>query len=192
MDVKKFFDFGSKPASSTVQAHLVDTNIDHLKLIKGDYTGIEFPVVFKQEYGSKLYDLLDTGHAGFLLISDRMKSVLEENKLTGWKTFPIKLYDKEGEEILGYHGFSVIGKCGPTNYKNCEIIKKRLVPKGPLCQYYKGVTIDTWDGNDFVTPEGTYETFITRKAADILKKHRISNMYLQNLADSEMAVENIL
>ncbi len=192
MNVKDFFDFSSKPASSTVQAHLVDPNIDHLKLIKGDYKGVEFPVVFKQEYGSKLNDILDTGHAGFLLISDKMRSILEENKLTGWKTFSIKLYDKKREEIHGYHGFSVVGRCGPTKYENCEVIEKRLVPNAPLCKYYKGVSISTWDGNDFITPEGTYETFITKRAADVLKKNKISNMHLENLANSEMAVDNIL
>jgi hypothetical protein len=121
-----------------------------------------------------------------------MKSILEENQLIGWKTFPIKLYDKKGEEIPGYNGFSVIGKCSPTKYENCEVLEKRLVPNGPLCKYYKGVSIDKCDGSDFVTPEGTSETFITKRAADVLKKYKISNMSLENLADREMEVDNIL
>ncbi len=192
MNTRDFFDFSSKLSSSTIQAYLVDLNIDHLKLIKGNYSDINFPIIFKQKYGSKLNDILDTGHAGFFLISDRMKSILEENRLTGWKTFPIQLYDKKGKEISGYQGFSVIGKCGPTRYDNCEIIEKRLVPNGPLCKYYKGVSIDTWDGDDFVTPEGTYETFISKRAADILMKNKISNMELKNLADSEIDIDDIL
>jgi len=31
---------------------------------------------------------------GIIFISDRLKILLEENQLTGWKTFPIKIYDK--------------------------------------------------------------------------------------------------
>lgn len=195
--MKDFFDFGSKLVSSTVQAHPIGLKDDengkgsHLKLIKGDYKGIVFPVIFKQEYGKKLTDILDTGHASLFLISDRMKTILEENKLTGWKTFPIKLYDKKGKEITGYHGFSITGYCGPTNYEKSVIIEKKHVPTGPICQYYKGLSIDKWDGTDFFTPEGTYETFITKKAADVLKKNKISNMYLKNLADIETDIYNV-
>ena len=191
MEMKDFFDFMSQPASKTVQAHSTDKTIDHLKLIKGNFQGTTFPITFKQEYGNKLYDILDTGYAGFFLISEKMKTVLEENNLTGWKVFPIKLYDRKGNEITGYHGFSVIGHSGPTSYEKSEIIEKRLVPNGPLCRYYKGVTLDNWDGSDFFTPEGTYETFITRKAADILKKNKISNMYLENLAEAEINVRDV-
>ena len=183
--MKDFFDFSSQLVSSTIQAHPTD-HIDHLKLIKGNYQGTDFPVSFKQEYGKKFCDILDTGFAGFFLISERMRKVLEENNLTGWKVFPIKLYDKKGNEITGYHGFSVVGQSGPTSYKKSEIIEKRLVPHGPLCQYYKGVNIDNWGGTDFFTPEGTYQTFITKKAADILKKSKITNIYLENLPKKEI------
>lgn len=189
--MKEFFDFGSQPVSSTIQAHLTDLSIDHLKLIKGNYQGINFPIIFKQEYGNKLYDILDTGCAGFFLISERMRKILEENNLTGWIVFPIKLYDKKGKEITGYHGFSVIGHSGPTSYEKSEIIEKRKVANGPLCKYYKGVIVDNWDGSDFFTPEGTYETFITKKAAEILTKFKITNVYLENLADQEMAIRYV-
>jgi hypothetical protein len=191
-----FFDFGSKLLSSTFQAGPVglkeDENgvYDHLNLIKGKLKGIDFPVIFKQDYGKNLTDILDTGHAGLFLISDRMKKILEDSGLTGWQTFPIKLYDKKGSEILGYHGFSVIGHCGPISYEKSQIIEKRKVPTGPLCKFYKGEYIDLniWDGTDFFTPDGTYETFITKKAADILTKNKITNMRLENLADKEIDI----
>jgi len=191
MEMKDFFDFASQPASSTVQAHPSELSIDPMKLIKGNYQDVDLPIIFKQVYGNKLYDILDTGCAGFFLISERMKKILEENSLTGWKTFPIKLYDKKGSEITGYHGFSVVGHSGPTNYKNSEIVERRKVSTGPLCKYYKGVSVDNWDGSDFFTPEKTYQTFITKKAADILKKNKITNMYIENLADHQIAVRYI-
>jgi hypothetical protein len=198
MDIKYFFNFSDGHLASSIQVESTNLNIkendldDHWKLIKGDYKGIYFPIIFKQRYGKNFNDILGTGWPGLYLISERFKNVLEENNLKGWTTFHIKLYNKKGDEIMGYHGFSVLGKCGPTSYSNCEIIEKRLVPNGPLCKYYKGVCIDGWDGSDFFTPERSYETFITQKAADKLRKHKISNMSLENLADVEMAVENIL
>ena len=192
-----FFDFSSKLASSTFQAYATGLKKDengvneHWNLIKGNYKGINFPVVFKQECGERLLDILDTGWPSLYLISDRMKAVLNDNKLTGWKTFAIELYDKKGNKITGYDGFSVVGKCGPTNYEKSEIIEKRLVPTGPVCKYYKGIFVDQWDGNDFFTPLGTYGTFVTKRAADMLKKHNISNMHLENLAESEIDVDNV-
>ena len=120
-----------------------------------------------------------------------MKKILEENNLTGWKTFPIKLYDKNGNEISGYHGFSIIGHCNPINYEKSAIIEKRKVPTGPICKFYKGMFIDKWDETDFFTPEGTYEIFITKKAADILKKNKITNVQLENLTDSEIDAHHV-
>lgn len=181
----------SQPASTSVQAHPTEKNIDHLKLIKGNYQRVDFPITFKQEHGNKLYDILNTGYAGLFLISKKMTTVLKENNLTGWKVFSIKLYDKNDNEITRYHGFSIIGHSGPTSYEKSKIIEKRFVPNGPLCRYYKGVTLDNWDESDFFTPEGTSQTFITRKAADILKKNKISNMYLENLADAEINVKDV-
>lgn len=119
-----------------------------------------------------------------------MRKVLEENSLTGWKVFPIKLYDKKGDEISGYHGFSVTGHSGPTSYEKSEILEKRKVSNGPICKYYKGVFIDNWDGTDFFTPDGIYQTFVTKKAAAVMKKNKITNMYLENLAEAEINVRD--
>jgi len=197
MEKNSFFNFGSKLVSSTVQAHSVglkkDANDidDHWNLIKGNYKGINFPIIFKQEYGKNLTDILDTGWPSLFLISIRMKMILEENKLTGWQTFPIKLYDKKENEIPEYYGFSIIGKCAPINYGNSEIVEKRLVPTGPICKFYKGISIDKWNRVDFFTPEGSYTIFATKKAADILRKNKITNMRFEDVCDIEIDIDDI-
>ncbi len=189
--MKDFFDFSSTLVSTTVQAYSIDLNINHRNLIKGEYQGIDFPVTFKQEDGNKLRDILDTGYPSLYLISERMKQLLEEHQLTGWKVFPILLYDKKGKEIAGYHGFSITGHSGPISYKKSEIIEFRRVPHGSLCRYYKGISIDNWDGSDFFTPKGTYQTCITRKVADILKKNKISNLHLENFTEYQIDVDHV-
>ena len=101
MGINDFFTLDSKLLSSTFQARPinlkrdVDNNFQEWDLIKGNYAEIDFPVIFTQDHGKKLTDILDTGWPGLFLISDRLKKILEENKLTGWKTFPIKVYDKK-------------------------------------------------------------------------------------------------
>lgn len=189
MSIKDFYSFGSKLVSSTVQVHESVLNRDKKNnLIHGDYDDITFPVVFKQEYGNKLQDILDTGWASLYLISDKMKAVLEENALTGWKTFAVKVLDKKGQEIQeGYHGLSITGRCGKIDYNKSEIIEKLLVPNGPLVKYYKGLHIgwDEWDGTDFFLSEKTLWTIITKTAAEALKKNRLTNIRLENLAEIE-------
>ena len=191
LDMKNFFKLKSKLSSSTAQVHLTDKTIDHLRLIKGDYQGIEFPLVFKHEFGKKFLDILDTGYPGFLIISERIKSALEEHHLSGWKVFSIIILDKKNNEIAGYYGFSVTGKCSPTRYDNSQIIEKRRVSNGLLCKFYKGVFVDSWDGSDFFIPQGTSHTFVSKQAANVLKQSKISNMELQCLAETEIAVNAI-
>lgn len=187
-----FFDFSSKFALNDFHASPINFNLDNkTKLITGDYIGIDFPVTFKQYEGKKLTDVLDTGFAGLYLISEKFKTILEENTLTGWKVYSIKLFDKKGIEVFGYHGFSVTGRCAAVDYGKSEIIEKRLVSHGPICKYYKGMFIDDWDGTDFFTPERTLYTLITKKAANALKKNKITNFRLENLTDIETDVKII-
>ena len=118
---------------------------------------------------------------------NRIKDVLEENAFTGWKTFAVKLLDKNGSEIQDYFGLSITGRCGEIDYSKAEIIEKRLVPNGPLGKYYKGLSIglDKWDGSDFFLPANNYGTIVRSKVVDILKKNKITNLRFENIADIE-------
>lgn len=195
MDNNKFYRIDSKLSSSTVQVHAVGvdkiTFSDDLAaewhLILGDYSGVSFPVLFRQEDGKKLQDILDTGWPSLYLISDKMKTVLEDNDLTGWKTFEVKIVDKQGQEIKGYHGLSITGRCGKVDYNKSEIIQKRLVPNGPLVKYYKGlhISLDKWDKKDFFLPEKYFGIVTTHKAAEALKKNNLTNIRLENLTEIE-------
>ena len=194
MEMKDFYTFGSKLMTSTFQAAPVETDESqndliplNKKLIKGNYQGIIFPILFKQEYGKKLADVLDTGHVSLFLISEKLKNALDSEKITGWKTYPVQVLDKKGSEVKGYYGFSIVGICGPIDYSQCEIFEKKNIPTGPLCKYYRGLPIglDKWDGSDFFLPEGTCHIIITPKVVEMLKKNKFTNIELKNLADTE-------
>lgn len=192
MKISNYYSLGEKLSGATFQAHPTNLNFkedekgfdDVIRLLMGNYEGIEFPVVFKQAYGKRLDDVIRTGHAILFLISDKMKALLEENALTGWKTFAVKVLDKQGQAIQGYHGLSITGRCGKIDYNKSEIVEKRLVPNAPLGKYYKGlyVGLDNWDGSDFFLPEKYFGTIITSRAAEVLKKSKLTNIRLENLA----------
>ena len=46
--------------------------------------------------------------------------------------------------------------------------------------------LDQWDGSDFFQPKGDLEIIVTSKTAEIFKKNKISNVFLENLANVEI------
>ncbi len=181
-----FFHISTKMSSSVFQTSpsgLKDMDDD--RLLKGDYKNFNFPIVCRQEYGKKLADMIGTGYPSLYLISRKMKTLLEENHLTGWKTFDVLVLDKKGNTVEGYWGLSITGKCGRIDYRKCQIIEKKMIPGGPLGRYYQGLYIglDTWDGSDFFIPEESAWIILTKKAAGMLKEAGLTHLFLENLAD---------
>lgn len=160
---------------------------DYQRLIMGDYEGITFPVIFRQDVGKRIDDLIDTGWPGLYLISNRVVEVLKENNLTGWHLYSCKIFDKKGNEIDGYHGLSVLGRSGEIQYDLAIPVDKQLVPTGPVGRYYKGLPIvpSTWDGNDFFLPECSISACVSTKAMRVLKAAKITNLNLRALSEIE-------
>lgn len=196
MGIKDFYSFSSKFLASTLQVEPVyiaeysneeKQNII-LNLSKGNYKNIVFPFLFRQKYGNKLYDIIDTGTVSLYLISFKIKSILEKNLLTGYEIFTIRVFDKKGVEISGYYGLSITGKCGKIDYNKSEIIQKEAEGSRRAHKVYKGLHIglDKWDNTDFFLPDGTSYIIISAKAANILKKEKLSNLVIENLSEIEI------
>lgn len=196
MPPNDFYIFHSQLLPSTLQAHCLslsqqqDANglFEEHQLIRGEYGRLKFPLVFKQEYGNKLADILDTGWASLYLISDNLKKLLEHNGLSGWRTFPVAVLSKEGREIEGFHGLSITGRCGAIDFTKTEIIKKALVPGGPMGEFYKGLPIDieTWDNSDFFIPDNYFGIIISKQAFEILNGSHLSNIHLLSISEVEI------
>jgi len=133
---------------------------------------IQFPIVFHQEEGKRMRDVLDMRSVGFFVISDRMKDVLEENGFTGWNTYPIQLYDKKKNLISGYSGFTVTGKGGRVYYPLNEAWNPVL-----------GWNPASWEGSDFFHFENTRHIIITERVMKVLKKHKIDAIDMEPLED---------
>ena len=74
-----------------------------------------FPVVFRQDNdtgGVKLVDFINTGWGSISgPVSDRVISLLRDEGFTGWDTYPIEVYLKDGSKLPGYQGLTVTGRC---------------------------------------------------------------------------------
>ena len=189
MDLNTFFILGSSFSQVPICVSNEELNWDtNCRIVKGDYSGVEFPIIFKQSSGKKWTDVLNPNSVSMYVVSQRFIELLEENNITGWKSYPIKILDKEDKEISGYVGFSLIGKCGPVDYLKSEVYEKQLVPNGTKNKYYKGLHVGwaEWDGSDFFIPEGSLNIIVTEKVRQVIKKHKITNIVLQSLADYEI------
>ncbi len=164
----------------------------------GNYEGYEFPIVFREvagESGKQMRDVLDNRNIRTYLISDRMRDLLIDNNITGWECYEIEMYDKKGNIVSGYNGFSVTGKCNDMvkiDFENIIKDKKRdyFEAKGAMFD------IEKWDGSDIFRAGGW--RIITKKVYELFKKHKITAIEMTRMTDytcwlgytKEQALEN--
>ena len=156
----------------------------HHQLLYGDENGsypeyIDFPVVYRHEEGKKMRDMLDMRFDGHcFLISDRMKQMMEENNITGWKSYPVLIYDKKGNEINGYHGFTVTGRGGEMRF----LIPPSEIFSDNSCQCIHWEQ-KQWDGSDIFRIRPNY-LIVTERTMRLFKKNKITSPYFSPLSDS--------
>lgn len=158
----------------------------HHQLLYGDYiTGeyplyIHFPVIYRQFAGKKMRDVIDTRYDGHVyIISRRMKQILIENAISGWKSYPIVLYDKKNNLIQGYEGFTVTGRGGVMGQldKRGNLIDSENI-EWRSCQ---------WDGTDVFFVKPNY-IIVTERVRTILKKAKIEALSFKSLDEYNIKV----
>lgn len=126
-------------------------------LVCGSYSSFTFPIIFHQVDGKIFRDFLDMRLYSAYLVSSRVKELLEENNISGWKTYPILLFDRNNKAILDYHGFSVTGRGGTFSI---------------IGNNYK-YDVSQWDGSDFFIVDNR-TIVITETVMRLLKRNKIS------------------
>ena len=163
---------------------------DALDLLYGKYDTIRLPLIFQQKKsygGKKMTDFMNSGWGSVLSpISDKVVSLLTEKKITGWKTYPIRVFDKNGVEIYGYHGFTITGRCRDLDLSLLkERIEYQYCASGPIYYHYKGIPLDlsSWDGSDIFLLAGTGFMFMHKKVFSLFKENKITNCEYINITD---------
>ena len=124
-----------------------------------EFAGADFPIVFRQKKGyggNKLVDFLNIGSASFGPVSDRVIELLRDGGFTGWDTYPVEVYLKDGSKLDGYQGLMVTGSCGalnPSIPKPIDVVGYYW--KGVSWPFLKGFPLDiaSWDGTDIFRPD---------------------------------------
>ncbi len=129
------------------------------------------PFEMEVDEGKKFYDWIDFQDTSNHLISNKFYDLLKSNSISGWQAFEVDIKSIE----LVYHGFQVLGKSG-------KLIKPK--EKG----FYTGMKfdIDSWDGSDIFSPEGTTFTICTQKVVNIIKKNKLTNIDYESVDEIEL------
>lgn len=122
-----------------------------------------------------------------LIIHRRVIDLLLDNRLTGWGTYPVEVYGKQGEFCPDYVGFSVVGRCGPLDGgRSVEIM--RQMPGG-LFPGWRGIYFNeaSWDGSDFfTTTDWLGFDFVTEDVVKVFKRARIKGVEFEPLDSVEL------
>lgn len=147
-------------------------------LYKGELI-VKEPIWFKQESGIDHLDVIYTTSVLLNLISAKFLSVLENNNITGWTSFPAHLFTEGLERLEGYVGLSVTGRAGAIDKSRSQIEHSALLNRSFDKKYPHRVGVyfqnDEWDGSDIFIPEGSGLLLFSQRAVDILEKENIEN-----------------
>ena len=144
------------------------------KLFLGNHKDIQFPVIYHElkggSSGKRMRDILDTRYPPLYLISDRFKTILDESGVTGWASYPIALFDKKGNKIKGYNGFSITGRAGKMQKFDLPPVEYGY-SAGADGYYFD---IETWDGSDLFNTEGSGYIIATERFIKVLIENKIT------------------
>jgi len=124
-----------------------------------------------------------------VIVSDRVVGVLTSHGFRGWGVYPLRMFTRNGTEVLGYSGLSVVGRCGPIDNSRSEKFMKRM-PGGTFPRW-RGLRFDetSWDGSDFFIPRGKGATiFVVDAVKNALEEARIRNVDFARLDEIERSV----
>jgi uncharacterized protein DUF1629 len=147
------------------------------------------PVEVRYAMGrSKPSDLLFTTLATPVLISARVLGILQAEGFTGWQTYPLHVFGKDGAPIPGYHGLAVHGRCGPIDESRSVKLDK-IYPGGVFPKWY-GLFFDpaTWDGSDLFMTAGPHAwVFVVESVKRAFEKAKVTNVKFTALDQLELA-----
>jgi len=182
------------PLSAAPFRGKMDAESPH-RLLRGELQPLR-AVQVTRAMGGKLTDLIWTTWAGVFLISGRVRELMQHNKVSGWTTYAVQVFDADGTEIEGYHGFAVTGRCGPFDPDRSELVTKPPpTPQGRPALFRRGLVfdLDTWDGSDVFCPsiEGYKHVICVDRVRKLLAREKVTNVRWERLSEYEVLVKTL-
>jgi hypothetical protein len=127
-------------------------------------------------------DLIWTTSGHVLIISSRVHRLFDKAGITGWKPFPLELFDKGREPQPGYVGLAVVGRCGRIDLDRSHVTLEKY--PGGLFPHFRGHFFEeaSWDGCDFCVDradtlgKSSSTRIVTKRVVELLSRHAITNV----------------
>jgi hypothetical protein len=148
---------------------------------------LERPLQLGGYMGRQITDFLWSGLTPLVVVSLRVVELLENHGFVGWATYPVEIYDRQGERLADYSGFAVTGKAGKRDRNRSMLVTKPApTPGGKPYQVFKGFYFDEsqWDSSDIFLAGGL--RVVIRAVQKAFKRARVTNVYFTPLADVEI------
>jgi hypothetical protein len=98
------------------------------------------PLKLRGYQGRQATDVLWTALPPLKCISLKTVAAFTERQLTGWTTFPVEVYDRQGEHLSQYCGLAITGRAGRRDQSKSTIVEKpALTSRGQPHQVYRGL-----------------------------------------------------
>ncbi len=123
-------------------------------------------IKLKVSEGKKFYDIIRLQDPFNFIISLKVYKLLKDNNITGWRYYEVEIEGYKEE----YYGFQVLGRAG--------LIKR---PKSSGFVIGLDFKYDSWDKNDFFSPEGTMAILCTERVKEIFSLNKITNIKFENI-----------
>ena len=115
-------------------------------------------------------DLVGSGWAGIVLMSERFLELLAQRRVSGWRAVPVEI--ENDPTLRAYWLLVITGSAGPI-YGVAGARREGLPALG---QYLDPAE---WDGSDMFVAANWNGTLLTAQCANMLKKARLRNVRLE-------------
>ncbi len=129
-------------------------------------------------------DFIWTTLAVPVIVSERVVAILSQRRFLGWSVYPIAVRGPKDEDIQGYHGLAVRGRCGRLQPERSEEVQT-VGPVGNRVRVYRGLYFDesAWDGSDLFMPSDQLsgQMFVTEPVRDVLLENKVKGAIFERL-----------
>lgn len=185
LDFSRIYVIGYTFKREALHFQAVEKALEWRKLLRGEMRPRE-AIEFRWDSGSKPQDLMGETYGGLLLVSERFIDTLLEERVTGWGVYPVRLYDKAGFKLSGYHDLAVSGRAGSIDWTKSRIeLLPPPVPQGKAMYAEIGMYFEpeTWDGSDIFIPEGTSAVCAVDRVKRALQRRKLTNLHFTRLTE---------
>ncbi len=147
------------------------------QITKGNFDKISLPLIFEVKRQGVYADMIETQWPAMYLVSEKFRSFWNENQFVGAFFYDVIIKNAKGAVPEGYMGLSIVGRCGPIDYKKCDVFEVEN-ENGITYKVYQDLPIDEadWDRSDIFMPIDTFQIFVSEKVALAVKKAQLTGI----------------